>query len=69
MSNKKYIGDGCYAEWDGFGINLTTENGRDVTNRIYLEPEVLQALIAFNNSIRAKRADIQTSEMFPEGDG
>ena len=40
---RTYIGDGVYAEDDGFGIWLTTkrENG---THRIYLEPMVLAAL-------------------------
>jgi hypothetical protein len=45
--NKSYIGDGVYAELDGAIPNtvvLTTENGIEVTNRIVLEPEVLDAL-------------------------
>lgn len=33
-----------YADFDGFGIILTTENGVETTNTIYLEPEVLIAL-------------------------
>jgi hypothetical protein len=44
---KRYIGDGVYAEYDGFGYWLTTENGVSVTNRIYLEPEVWEALKGF----------------------
>ena len=44
---KEYIGDGMYAESDGFGIVLTTENGVETSNRIYLEPPVLTALMEF----------------------
>ena len=40
-----YLGDGVYAAHDGFGIWLTAENGIEATDAIYLEPEVLSALI------------------------
>ncbi len=49
-----YLGDGAYAEFDGFGIQLTTENGISVTNRIYLEPEVYEALSLFVSRCRAE---------------
>lgn len=45
--NKRYIGDGVYAEFDGFGIVLTTDNGISTTNRIVLEPDVYAALADF----------------------
>jgi hypothetical protein len=47
MKNKTYIGDSVYAEFDGIGIILTTENGlpRDPSNTIYLEPEIFNTLI------------------------
>lgn len=47
--NKQYLGDSVYAECDGYGIILTTENGLplDPSNTIYLEPQVLQALIDY----------------------
>ena len=42
---KKYLGDGVYAVEDDAGtIVLTTENGIDVTNTIYLDPDVINAL-------------------------
>jgi len=44
---KEYIGDGVYAEFDGSGINLTTQRERG-EEHIYLEPEVLFQLIRFN---------------------
>jgi hypothetical protein len=41
MGDKVYLGDSVYAQFDGFGIILTTENGLGPTNTIVLEPEVL----------------------------
>lgn len=42
---KTYIGDGVYLDFDGYQFVMTTENGIEVTNTIYLEPEVAIALI------------------------
>jgi len=44
---KQYLGDSVYAEFDGYGIWLSTENGDDTHNQIYLEPVVLTALDDF----------------------
>ena len=44
---KRYLGDGAYAEWDDFGVILTAGNGISVTDSVYLEPDVYQALVAF----------------------
>ena len=41
---KRYLGDGVYAEYDGYAIVLTTENGYEVTNTIVLELSVLEGL-------------------------
>jgi hypothetical protein len=32
VPERVYLGDGCYATFDGLGIWLTTENGVEVTN-------------------------------------
>lgn len=42
--HKDYLGDSVYAAYDGYHIILTTENGDGPTNRIALEPAVLNAL-------------------------
>lgn len=44
-----YLGDGVYIERDGppDTLKLYTSNGVGVTNRIYLEPEVVQTLFAY----------------------
>lgn len=51
MQYKQYIGDGVYANYDGWAITLTTEDGTTVTNRIVLEPEVLYSLIEYARHI------------------
>jgi hypothetical protein len=48
MNEKRYLGDAVYACWSNFGdLMLTTEDGINVTNKIYLEPEVLNSLMNF----------------------
>ena len=44
MRDKQYLGDGVYAQNDGFHIWLTVEDGIDVQHKIALEPQVLAAL-------------------------
>ena len=46
----EYLGDGVYAIFDGFGIWLHANDHRCPTDRIYLEPSVLQALNRFAKS-------------------
>lgn len=42
--HKRYIGDGVYVCLEGGMLCLTTENGIETTNTIYLEAQVWQAL-------------------------
>ena len=44
--DKRYLGDSVYANFDGYHVVLTTENGLpdDPSNQIALEPQVLDAL-------------------------
>ena len=44
---RRYLGDGVYVVFDGFGLWLTAENGLAATDAIYLDPEVLGALNRF----------------------
>lgn len=48
---KRYLGDGAYAESDGYQIVLTTSNGIITTNKIALEPEVFKALIKYEKQL------------------
>jgi len=53
---KIYLGDSVYANFDGYAIILTTENRlpTDPSNEIYMEPEVLDALVVFVKSFEKK---------------
>ena len=43
-SDRAYLGDGVYVEIENRMVKLTTENGIEVSNTIYLEVEVMDAL-------------------------
>jgi hypothetical protein len=46
--NKQYLGDGVYVETDECnGVILTTENGLEVTNRIFLNSMVYRDLVKY----------------------
>ena len=46
MLKKRHIGDGVYAEFDGYHVTLTAEsNGQ--TNAIYLDWRTREALVVF----------------------
>jgi hypothetical protein len=47
QASRTYLGDGVYATYDGYSVVLTTENGIVVTNTIYLERFVFDALLMF----------------------
>ena len=48
---KTYLGDGLYADYDGYQIVLTAENGLGVTNTVYLEPDVYTALVRYHEGL------------------
>ena len=47
--NKDYLGDGVYAEFDGYNIWLRANDHRDgfCTDKICIEPSVLDAMNRF----------------------
>ena len=48
MSEKVYLGDSVYAEFDNViagDVTLMTDNGYGATNTIYLEPQVIGAMM------------------------
>lgn len=48
---KTYLGDSVYAALEDGMMKLTSENGMEATNTIYLEPEVFEALAVFAKAI------------------
>ena len=55
MDQKTYLGDSVYAEFDGYGVVLTTENGMGPSNTIVLEPEVIFKLLEFWGRVTAEK--------------
>jgi hypothetical protein len=49
---KEHLGDGAYAEYDGYGIVITAENGIVATDTVYLEPSVLKNLDRYRSQIK-----------------
>lgn len=48
MKTKEYLGDSVYIEEDEGGlVRLTTEDGVEASNTIYLEPEVVRAMAEY----------------------
>jgi len=48
---KEYLGDGLYANFDGFQIELTAENGLNITDTVALEPSVYKRLREYAKAI------------------
>lgn len=47
-NKKTYLGDGVYAEYDGYHAMLYLEDGNNArTNLIYIDPGVAEALVLF----------------------
>jgi len=55
MLKKEYIGDGIYIEHAGYGtvINLTTENGIHVQDRIVIEEGEFERITNYVNRLKA----------------
>lgn len=54
---KEYLGDSVYADFTDGMIKLTTENGlpNDPSNAIYLEPQIVRALIGYAERVGVLR--------------
>jgi hypothetical protein len=47
-----YLGDGLYASFDGYQIELYASNGICKTNQVYLDPHVLAAFLRYVESLK-----------------
>ena len=52
---KEYLGDGVYVEIECGMLKLTTEDGIRATNTVYLEPEVMDKLVAYYKQAKEER--------------
>ena len=46
-----YLGDGVYAIFDGMGIWLHANDHKNPTDKVYLEPSVLESLNRFAKEV------------------
>lgn len=53
-TDKEYLGDGVYVCSEFGSLVLTTEAGIGVTNTIYLEEEVYEALLRYVDRLQRK---------------
>jgi len=61
LGDSLYTDDSVYADLDGYGITLTTENVRnEPSNIIYLEPQVLAALDDYRAYLKKQLAEEPT---------
>ena len=47
-----YLGDGLYAEFDGYQICLYASNGVYATNTVYLDPKVLESFLRYVEDLK-----------------
>ena len=61
MDRAEYLGDGVYATYDGFAITLTTGHHlqEEAGMIIYLEPDVIKALLKFVKKYTEVKDDTQ----------
>jgi hypothetical protein len=59
---KQYLGDSVYADWDGYHVVLTTENGMEVSNTICLDVSVLREFHNYILWLRAKTDSVPPRE-------
>ena len=46
-----YLGDGVYTIFDGYGIWLHANDHKNPTDKVYLEPSVMEALKRFEKDL------------------
>ena len=47
-----YLGDGLYVKWDNGGLWLMANHHETPTDKVFLEPEVYEALLRFVEDIK-----------------
>ena len=48
-NNLEYLGDGVYAEYDGYQIKLLVNDPKQPTDTVYIEPDTLDSLNHYAN--------------------
>ena len=58
LETSEYIGDAVYVNYDGYHVWLLTSNGYRITNKIALEPSVVERLFEW-----MKRNDLAKTKL------
>lgn len=56
----EYLGDGLYADYDGYQIEVYASNGLRKTNVVYFDPDVLRAFIRYAARLKEAQKEAQT---------
>lgn len=59
---KVYLGDSVYLDVENGMVKLTTENGGEPSNTIFLEPAVVDALLNFVSAMRIRPKECPACE-------
>lgn len=46
-TSKMYLGDSVYVEYDGHDVRISTNNGEEDRNTIYLNPDIIINLLEY----------------------
>lgn len=65
---KEHIGDGVFVDHDGYHVVLTTEDGVQTTNRIYLDPGVFLALYNWHQQLQQRFARAVAAAAVADGE-
>jgi hypothetical protein len=52
MEEDRYLGDGLYAKFDGYQVELYSSNGIHKTNQVFLEPSVIDAFERYLSDLK-----------------
>ena len=55
-THQAYLGDGLYAEFDGWQVWLFTHDGYERTNQVALEPDVLTKFLVYLEALKLEAA-------------
>lgn len=56
-NTKTYLGDGLYAVYNGFSVELRANDFNNPSDRVFLESSVMNALIDWYNKLLQKDED------------
>lgn len=57
MDSATYLGDGLFARYDGFQIELYASNGIEKTNQVFLNDQVLERFERYVETLKVKRRE------------